>query len=374
MIGAWCFLDHAGPVTFPAGNGLDVGPHPHIGLQTFTWMIEGTMMHTDSLGSKQLIRPKQVNLMTAGHGISHTEVAPDTETQMHAAQLWIALPDHKRNMDPKFEHYPDLPVVEKDGLEFTVLVGEYLETTSPVVVHTPLVGVDLIATQDTKTRIPLNPEFEYGFMALDGVAHVNGHELTADNMVVLDTGLNEIEIEVKKGNRVLLIGGEPFETPILLWWNFVARTMDDLKKHVSNGLIMTCVLVKFRLCGCPLRSTSSSRSNESIKMTAVIASSKAKPLAEQWKGEITSGRHQYFCDEPEKLEGHDQGPAPYDLLTGSLAACTLITLRMYAKHKGYDFGEYSVEIDFHTNREHEEHIERRIVFKELPNEELQQKS
>lgn len=168
--------------------------------------------------------------MTAGHGISHTEVAPDTETQMHAAQLWIALPDHKRNMDPKFEHYPDLPVVEKDGLEFTVLVGEYLETTSPVVVHTPLVGVDLIATQDTKTRIPLNPEFEYGFMALDGVAHVNGHELTADNMVVLDTGLNEIEIEVKKGNRVLLIGGEPFETPILLWWNFVARTMDDLKE------------------------------------------------------------------------------------------------------------------------------------------------
>lgn len=167
-------------------------------LQTFTWMIEGTMMHTDSLGSKQLIRPKQVNLMTAGHGISHTEVAPDTETQMHAAQLWIALPDAKRNMDPKFEHYPELPVVEKDGLEFTVLVGEYLATTSPVVVHTPLVGVDLIATEDTKTRIPLNPNYEYGFMALEGSAHVNGHELTADNMVVLDTGLSEIEIELKR--------------------------------------------------------------------------------------------------------------------------------------------------------------------------------
>ena len=93
MIGAWCFLDHAGPVTFPQGDGLDVGPHPHTGLQTFTWMIEGTMMHTDSLGTKQLIRPYQVNLMTAGHGISHTEVAPDSETKMHAAQLWIALPD-----------------------------------------------------------------------------------------------------------------------------------------------------------------------------------------------------------------------------------------------------------------------------------------
>ena len=94
-------------------------------------------------------------------------------------------------------------------------------------------------------------------------------------------------------------------------------------------------------------------------MTAVIASSKAKPLAEQWKGEITSGRHQYFCDEPEARRARS-GPAPYDLLTGSLAACTLI---MYAKHKGYDFGEFSVEIDFHTNREHEEHIERRIVLK-----------
>ena len=108
MIGAWCFLDHAGPVTFPQGDGLDVGPHPHIGLQTFTWMIEGTMMHTDSLGSKQLIRPKQVNLMTAGHGISHTEVAPDTETKMHAAQLWIALPDAKIAVEPRFDHYPEL--------------------------------------------------------------------------------------------------------------------------------------------------------------------------------------------------------------------------------------------------------------------------
>lgn len=230
LVGAWCFLDHAGPVSFPAGDGLDVGPHPHIGLQTFTWMIEGTMMHTDSLGSKQLIRPKQVNLMTAGHGISHTEVAPDTETKMHAAQLWIALPDDKRNMDPKFEHYPELPVVSKDQVEFTVLVGDFLETVSPVQVHTPLVGVDLTAQDNTKTRIPLNPKFEYAFMALEGTARVNGHELDADNMVVLETGLTEIEVELTQGHRLLLIGGEPFESPILLWWNFVGRTMEDLQQ------------------------------------------------------------------------------------------------------------------------------------------------
>ena len=230
LVGAWCFLDHAGPVSFPAGDGLDVGPHPHIGLQTFTWMIEGTMMHTDSLGSKQLIRPKQVNLMTAGRGISHTEVAPDTETKMHAAQLWIALPDDKRNMEPKFEHYPELPVVSKDQVEFTILVGDFLDMVSPVQVHTPLVGVDLTAQANTKTRIPLNPNFEYAFMALEGTAQVNGHELNADNMVVLETGLTEIEVELTEGHRVLLIGGEPFESPILLWWNFVGRTMQDLQQ------------------------------------------------------------------------------------------------------------------------------------------------
>ncbi|MFW1858640.1 pirin family protein [Acinetobacter defluvii] len=229
MIGAWCFLDHAGPVSFPQGDGLDVGPHPHIGLQTFTWMIEGTMMHTDSIGSKQLIRPKQVNLMTAGYGISHTEVAPESETKMHAAQLWIALPDDKLNMAPQFDHYPELPVVTREGVEFTVLVGEYLETTSPVKVHSELLGVDLTAQESTTTRIPLNPKFEYGFLALEGTATINGHELTDDNMVVLEPGLNDIEVQLHAGSRLLLLGGEPFESPILLWWNLVGRTQEELK-------------------------------------------------------------------------------------------------------------------------------------------------
>lgn len=228
LIGAWCFLDHAGPVNFPQGEGLDVGPHPHIGLQTFTWMIEGTLMHTDSLGTQQLIRPKQVNLMTAGHGISHTEVAPETETHMHAAQLWIALPDDKLNIAPRCDHYPELPVVEKDQIEFTILVGEFLRTRSPVAVHSTLLGVDLTAQASTTTRIELNPTFEYGFMALEGGALVNGHELTEDNMLVLEPGLLEIEIQLHAGSRLLLLGGEPFESPILLWWNFVGRTQEAL--------------------------------------------------------------------------------------------------------------------------------------------------
>ncbi|WP_104499860.1 pirin family protein [Acinetobacter indicus] len=230
MIGAWCFLDHAGPVSFPQGDGLDVGPHPYIGLQTFTWMIEGTLMHTDSIGSKQLIRPKQVNLMTAGQGISHTEVAPEQETHMHAAQLWIALPDAKRNMPSRFDHYPELPVVSRDGVEFTVLVGEFLETRSPVEVHSPLLAVDLTAAETVRTRLQLNPAFEYGFMALEGTAHINQHELNEDNMVVLEPGLQDIEIELHQGARVLLLGGEPFKSAILLWWNFVGRTQDELSE------------------------------------------------------------------------------------------------------------------------------------------------
>jgi quercetin 2,3-dioxygenase len=229
MIGAWCFLDHAGPVHFPQGDGLDVGPHPHIGLQTFTWMLEGTMFHSDSLGTKdQLIRPKQVNLMTAGYGISHTEVAPESETRMHAAQLWIALPDDKRNMAPRFDHYPELPVIKKDDIEFTVLVGEFLKITSPVAVHSELLGVDLFATDSASTHLKLNPKFEYGFLALEGTATINGHELTIDNMVTLEAGISEIEIHIHTGSRILLLGGEPFESPILLWWNFVGRTQEEL--------------------------------------------------------------------------------------------------------------------------------------------------
>ena len=231
MIGAWCFLDHAGPVTFNTGDGLDVGPHPHIGLQTFTWMIEGTMLHSDSIGTvNQLIQPKQVNLMTAGHGISHTEVAPVNETHMHAAQLWIALPDDKLHMAPQFDHYPELPVVQQDGIAHTVLVGEFLQTTSPVQVHTPLLAVDMTATQEVTTRLNLNPAFEYGFLVLEGTADINGHHLNADNMVVLEPGLTELEVRFAAGSRILLLGGEPFASPVLLWWNFVGRTEDELQQ------------------------------------------------------------------------------------------------------------------------------------------------
>lgn len=229
MIGAWCFLDHAGPVEFPAGDGLDIGPHPHIGLQTFTWMIDGTVMHMDSLGSEQLIRPKQVNLMTAGYGISHTEVAPVTETRMHTAQLWIALPDDQRNMPPRFDHYPVLPTLQKDGTCITILVGDYLGQSSPVEVYSALLALDIEAVDDVDVVLELNPQFEYGVLVLDHQAVINGHELTQENMLVIETTHDNLHLQMQKGSRILLIGGEPFDSEILLWWNLVARSTEEIK-------------------------------------------------------------------------------------------------------------------------------------------------
>ncbi len=147
---------------------------------------------------------------------------------MHAAQLWIALPDDKINMAPQFDHYPELPVVSQDGIEFTVLVGEFLTTKSPVQVHTELLGVDLQANESTTTQLVLNPKYEYGFMALEGTATINGHELNDDNMVILEPGLSQVKVDIHAGSRILLLGGEPFESPILLWWNFVGRTQEEL--------------------------------------------------------------------------------------------------------------------------------------------------
>src|SRR6266853_3195845 len=132
MVGAWCFFDHAGPMEFGRGGGMGVGPHPHIGLQTFTWMIEGAVMHRDSLGNEQLITPGQVNLMTAGRGISHAEDSDSAGGgRLHAVQLWIALPDTERHRAPAFRNYPHLPLLELGGFSVRWLAGGALVRPRP---------------------------------------------------------------------------------------------------------------------------------------------------------------------------------------------------------------------------------------------------
>ena len=229
-VGAWCFLDHAGPAE-PPPPGMQVGPHPHIGLQTFTWMIEGEVLHRDSLGNEQIIRPGQVNLMTAGRGIAHSEESQTVH--VHAAQLWIALPDSHRHIEPRFQHYPDLPRTKIGDFDATVLAGEALGMTAPAQVHTPLMSVDLHASgqaSPAKVQFPLRADFEHAVMSLSGQVRVEGEVLPEQELIYLPAGRESVNIECSPDSRLLIIGGEPMDEAILLWWNFVARTTEEMQE------------------------------------------------------------------------------------------------------------------------------------------------
>lgn len=225
-VGAWCFLDHAGPAE-PAPPGMQVGPHPHIGLQTFTWMIRGELLHRDSLGNEMMIRPGQVNLMTAGHGIAHAEESQEP-WKVHATQLWIALPDSHRHCEPRFQHYPDLPQTQLGGFDATVLAGQAFGLTSPAEVHTPLMGVDLVAAGDAQGVMPLRSDFEHAVLPLSGSVRVNGEEVPTDQLLYLPPGSESMTLDATPGSQMIVIGGEPLDEAIIIWWNFVARTSEEV--------------------------------------------------------------------------------------------------------------------------------------------------
>lgn len=231
-IGAWCFLDHFGPLDLTNTEGLRIGPHPHIGLQTFTYPLRGEILHRDSLGSKQKIQPGQVNLMTAGKGISHSEESlPDT--LLHGIQLWIALPDDVRHMKPNFIHYENIPSLKLENLQINILAGEFLNSVSPIKVYSPLVGLELNALEDTITHLPLNPKFEYGVLPLIGTIEIANEVIDLDTLLYLPCGKSTMPIRIQKGSKILIIGGEPFEEDILIWWNFVARTKEEMIKAAT---------------------------------------------------------------------------------------------------------------------------------------------
>ncbi|NYT61037.1 pirin family protein [Alcaligenaceae bacterium] len=227
-IGAWCFLDHAGPAQFAPGAGMRVGPHPHIGLQTFTWMIKGEVLHRDSLGNEQIIRPGQVNLMTAGRGIAHTEESLSTEDTLHAAQLWIALPPEASACAPAFEHHPNLPSWSTDGCDFTLLAGSYNTHHAPARLYSPLVGMDLFSTMGADIHLPLNPEFEYGLLMLEGQAEINKQRFAIDELAYLGHSNTQLHLQLSPGSRAILLGGEPCTEEILIWWNFVGHSKAEI--------------------------------------------------------------------------------------------------------------------------------------------------
>ena len=234
-VGAWCFLDHAGPASYAADQGLRIGPHPHIGLQTFSWMIEGRIEHRDSLGFRQWINPGQVNLMTAGRGIAHSEESPYGEAgRFQLAQLWIALPKAEANREPAFEHYPALPVVERGGWRVTVLAGTFCGERSPARVYSPLVGADLASTADARSTFELDPAFEHAAMTLEGEPAIDGEPLAPGTLAYFGTGRGSLEVAAPGASRLLLIGGLPFGEDLLLWWNFVARTPEEIAEATQD--------------------------------------------------------------------------------------------------------------------------------------------
>lgn len=234
-VGAWCFLDHAGPMEFAAGGGMHVGPHPHIGLQTFTWMIEGEVVHRDSLGNEQVITPGQVNLMTAGAGIAHAEDSvPGRAGKLHAAQLWIALPEGQRRRPPAFRNYPHLPLIEAGGFSVRVLAGSAFGQTSPAEVYSPLVGLDLSATGPSALAVPLTPSFEHAALVLAGAASVAGEALAPGTLLYFAPGREELALRTEGAARILLVGGTPFGEEILVWWNFVARTREEMAEATRD--------------------------------------------------------------------------------------------------------------------------------------------
>ena len=226
-VGAWCFADHMGPADVTEQNGLGIGPHPHMGLQTVTWLLEGQALHKDTLGSEQVISPGQLNLMTAGHAVAHAEESTGHyRGTLEGIQLWIAQPDATRHGAAAFEHHADLPQVEHDGGEATVLVGEHAGVVSPARTDSPLVGADL--DLHDPTTIPLRPDFEHALISLRGSVAVGGEKVTPGRIAYLGLGRDELEIEVAEDSRVMLLGGLPFDEPLLMWWNFVARSRGEI--------------------------------------------------------------------------------------------------------------------------------------------------
>jgi redox-sensitive bicupin YhaK (pirin superfamily) len=227
-VGAWCFADHISPADVTENQGLDVGPHPHIGLQTVTWLTDGQALHRDSLGSEQVIKPGQLNLMTSGSAVTHSEEATGHyRGTLEGIQLWVALPERTRHDGAAFEHHAELPQGDLDGGTATVLIGEFGDLTSPARRDTAHLGVELALRGPT--TLPLRPDHEHALVVLTGAVAVDGSTpVVPGRLGYLGEGRDELFLDVREPTRALLIGGQPFEEPIVMWWNFVARDRAEI--------------------------------------------------------------------------------------------------------------------------------------------------
>ncbi len=225
-IGAWCFVDHLGPTD--QTDGMVVAKHPHTGLQTVTWLLEGQAEHRDSLGIIQQILPGQVNIMTAGQGISHSELSQSGPKRLHAVQLWVALPEAHRNTNPAFEHRADLPEFDINGSKIKVFAGDFDGFSSKTTVFSPIVGLELDMPAASAVSLPLRRDFEYGILLAKGSATVNDVLVNENELLYIEVGHEQLEIVSTEPVIAIVIGGTPFEEKIVMWWNFIGRSQKDI--------------------------------------------------------------------------------------------------------------------------------------------------
>jgi quercetin 2,3-dioxygenase len=216
---------------------LDVAPHPHIGLQTVSWLIQGEIIHRDSLGCEALMHGGQLNLMTAGRGIAHSEETPKTNSgTLNGVQLWVALPDHQRDIPPVFEHHAMMPVLDVAGGTVTLIAGTLLAESSPAKMFSPIIGADIAFHQKQPMLLPLKADFEHALFVLQGDVLLQERPIEAATLHYLGTGREQLLIAGTVDARVLLIGGEPFGEPIVMWWNFVARTQNEIEQARADWM------------------------------------------------------------------------------------------------------------------------------------------
>ncbi|MFJ5699742.1 pirin family protein [Arthrobacter sp. NPDC093139] len=231
LIGAWCFLDHYGPDHVGATGGMQVPRHPHTGLQTVSWLFTGEVEHRDSAGFHAMVRPGEINLMTAGRGISHSEYSTPETDVLHGAQLWVALPDSARHMEPTFESYRPEPLTGA-GWTLRVFLGSLAGSTSPVTTHSPLLGAEILLEPGATLELATDPTFEHGVLLDAGSVHLDGHPLATDHLAFLPVGRSSLTLGAGTDPvRLLLIGGEPLGEKILMWWNFVGRSHEEIVSY-----------------------------------------------------------------------------------------------------------------------------------------------
>ncbi|MFC8626181.1 pirin family protein [Streptomyces anulatus] len=229
MVGAWAFVDHYGPDDIADEPGMQVPPHPHMGLQTVSWLHDGEVLHRDSLGSLQTVRPRELGLMTSGRAISHSEESPKEHARLlHGAQLWVALPEAHRSIEPHFQHHTDLPVVTALGVTATVILGELDGAVSPGTSYTPIVGADVTLAGGAGARLPLDPDFEYAVLSMSGEAEVDGVRMLPGSMLYLGCGRTELPLRGVSDAGLMLLGGEPFEEELVMFWNWIGRSHEEI--------------------------------------------------------------------------------------------------------------------------------------------------